>query len=112
MHELTYLELPLRFGVSRGNPKGEQFCSRCRMDDLERILRSPYIAPPTQEAVGMAFARVWGYCASRFDHLPAQKLDRAQQRLAALLVLIALSSESATSAAERIASNEIVDLIC
>jgi hypothetical protein len=60
----------------------------------------------------MAFARVWGFCASRFDHLPAQKLDRAQQRLAALLVLIALSSESATSAAERIASNEIVDLIC
>jgi hypothetical protein len=60
----------------------------------------------------MAFARVWGFCASRFDHLPAKTLDRAQQRLAALLVLVALSSESATRAAEQIASNEIVDLVC
>jgi len=82
------------------------------MDDLERILRSPYIPPPTQVVVGRAFARVWGFCASRFYHLPAKTIDRAQQRLAALLVLIALSSESAPRAAEQLASNEIIDLIC
>jgi hypothetical protein len=43
---------------------------------------------------------------------PQKTIDRAQQRLAALLVLIALSSETAPPAAEQNASNEIIDLIC
>ena len=82
------------------------------MDYLERILRSPYLTPPMQEAVGDAFSRLWALCGNRFDYLPREQLDRAQQRLAAFLVLMALSSEPTTCTAEQLAGKEIVDLIC
>ena len=67
------------------------------MDDVDRILRSPYLTLPAQDALQAAFAKVWGFCGRRFDNLPPTQLDAARARLATLLALVVLASDLSSS---------------
>jgi len=83
------------------------------MDDLARILQSPYLSGSMRAQVQEAFDGLWAHCSPRFARMPAMCARKARERLAGLIVLVTMSrSEESDRLTDLLVAHELVDIVC